>query len=121
MTDTKTLQTTIDQFLAERRESDGGYAPVEDGDLELLNDVIGLLVAAKWGKDPDGDRPIEYMIVNRTTHRMPYFQPVPYLKYNGTSAEIEAHARATFGNLETATREAALYMRLRNFDGSVRK
>jgi hypothetical protein len=58
--------------------SKGGYAKVSDADLEELEELVQTLIETRWGRDPDGDLPIEFTLVNRTTHeRLQYF-PVPY-------------------------------------------
>ena len=72
------LDALIDLFLAEHRESDGGYARITPGDLDLLHDIIRELIELKCDEDPDGDRPIEFTIVNRRTHEPMHYAPVPY-------------------------------------------
>jgi len=113
------VELLIRQFLAERRESDGGYAPVHLEDLFLLDHIISELVEEKWGSDPDGDRPIAWEIIDRNTHRMPPFLAIPHLSHE-TRDEIEAHMSALFWNLEIAMSELERFRKGRNFDGSRR-
>jgi len=68
----------VDAFLEERRESDGGWAPITHEDITLLNLVIRALVWAKCGADPDGDRPIEWKLIDRTRYGRDSFLPVRY-------------------------------------------
>lgn len=61
-----------------RIKSEGGYAPVDRESLFELDALISLLIKARWEGDEDGDLPIEYTLVNRTTHHRLHFRPVPY-------------------------------------------
>lgn len=72
------VEKALNKFLAERRISDGGYAPVTDEDMKQLDDLMYELVQAKCGADPDGDRPIECTLVNRKTHERLHYFPIPY-------------------------------------------
>ena len=74
----RVLDKLIDKFLAERRVSDGGWAPVTESDSYQLNAIIERLVRMKWTADPDGDRPIEWRIIDRTQFGRLQYAPVPY-------------------------------------------
>lgn len=65
-------------FLSERRESKGGWAEITDADVVSLNDIISVLVVAKCDRDPDGDFPIEWLVVNRLRFERLHFVPQPY-------------------------------------------
>lgn len=78
MTTKKLLNILIDEFLAVRRESDGGYAPVTEKDLEQLDTIIYKLIGMKWAMDPDGDLPIDFKIIDRTRFEPMHYDPVPY-------------------------------------------
>lgn len=72
------LQKALGSFLAERRESEGGWAKVTDKDIEQLRKLCRLLIEAKCEADPDGDYPIEVTVVNRRTHQGIPYDPMPY-------------------------------------------
>lgn len=99
------LTTAIDNFLAERRESDGGWAEVRPEDLNQLSDIIQMLVEEKFEPDPDDDHPVGWKLVDRTKTRMPYFQPVPYNHGVETVEEFIANLKPAFDNLEIAVSE----------------
>lgn len=72
------LDQLIDHFLEDHRESDGGYAKVTTDDIHLLYKIIRELIDIKCDRDPDGDFPIEFEIVNRRTHESMHYGQVPY-------------------------------------------
>jgi len=74
----KALNGLIDKFLAEKRVSDGGWAPVTEQDLRQLCSLMDRIIRMKWGKDPDGDLPIELEVVDRTRFQRMHYAPVPY-------------------------------------------
>ena len=59
------LNKKIDVFLKDKRESRGGWAEVMSEDMEQLDEIVGGLIDLKSQRDPDGDRTIEYALVNR--------------------------------------------------------
>ena len=75
---TPELNEMIAAFLAERRESDGGYAPVTRDDIRQLYDIIYKLIELKWENDPDGDGPMSAKLIDHTKGHMSYFQPIPH-------------------------------------------
>lgn len=81
-TTAKDLHKKIDAFLSKRRRSrgGGGWAEVEDKDIEDLREIAETLISLKCETDADGDYPIEIEITNRRTHMRSHFQPVPYDK-----------------------------------------
>lgn len=72
------LDNLIDHFLEDHRESDGGYAKITTEDIHLLYEIIRELIDIKCDRDPDGDLPIEFEIVNRRTHERMHYGQVPY-------------------------------------------
>ena len=74
----ETLDKLIDSFLAEKRVSGGGFALVTEQDYDQLNEIIDTLVALKWSPDPDGDRPINWKLIDRTKFEPMHYFPVPY-------------------------------------------
>jgi len=78
----------IKDFLKERRESDGGgWAPVTEEDMDLLHAVIYSLIEAKWGADADGDRPMQYQLIDRTKYWPSHYFPIPYGHKTGKREE----------------------------------
>lgn len=72
------IDCALSDLLSERRESRGGYAPITRQDMRDFARLIHHVIEAKWERDPDGDLPIEVVIVNRNTHYRMYYQRVPY-------------------------------------------
>lgn len=102
----KTLANEIDKFLEKRVESDGrGWAPVSKEDFRTLADIIGKLIEAKWGRDADGDLPVEFDLVNRTTHNRLHYRPMPYYWVSGNQDTLQEAIRMANVNLGLATSE----------------
>ena len=72
------LSSLIRCYLNERRESHGGYAEIEPQDITNLGYIVQKIVELKCEKDPDGDLPIEFVIVDRTKERKFHPVTVPY-------------------------------------------
>jgi len=95
------LDRLIDRFLAERRESDaGGWAPVTLADIERLHIILNKIIRMKWGADPDGDRPINWQLIDRTKFEPMHYDPVPY--------EHQVEGAAKFERLGIVMRNARL-------------
>lgn len=75
----KSLLIKIERFLSSRRKSSGGWAEVRVQDVNGLEAIIRELIKLKFEKDPDGDLPIEFKVIDRTWFEPMHFQPVPYL------------------------------------------
>lgn len=75
----KNLSNKIERFLGERRRSTVGLAEVKPEDVEELCVIIMALIEAKFERDPDGDLPVEFKLVDRTRFEPMHFEPVPYL------------------------------------------
>lgn len=103
------LADMINTFLKERRESDGGWAPVTEKDIDQLHEILGTLLTAKWGEDPDGDLPISVRVVDRTREHVPFFFPIPY------DDALKAFDY-TITNLAIATEQVEKYIRMARFD-----
>ena len=56
----------------------GGWPQVKPDDVVMLRQVILAVVMAKWGRDPDGDLPIETKVVDRTRYRSLTQAPLLY-------------------------------------------
>ena len=75
------LHELIDTYLDERRDSNGGWAKITHKDMADLHAIIQSIIDLKCEPDPDGDRPIEYALVDRQTHRFeidPWLLTMPY-------------------------------------------
>lgn len=97
---TDKIHALVDEFLAERRKTDGGWAEITPEDVRMLDRLVRLLVDAKCEKDTEGDWPIEWIIVNRRIERMPYFRPVPC-----SDSALEDKVSKILSNLYTAHAE----------------
>lgn len=73
------LVIKLERFLRERRRSSGGYAEVRPKDMDGLYKIFRELIELKFEKDPDGDLPVEFKLVDRTRFEPMHFEVVPYL------------------------------------------
>jgi len=97
------MDRKVEKFLQERRESDGGYAPVTIQDHTGLCEILELLVEMKWGPDPDGDFPVEVKITNRHAQERLQFQPLPYWHKAETELQKRQILQDAMYNLAMAT------------------
>jgi hypothetical protein len=74
----KKLQAKIEKFLADKKKSSGGWAPVDDGEIEELENIVYALIEAKYEKDPDGDLPVSAHLTDRTRFKLPVILPIPH-------------------------------------------
>jgi len=79
------IQMLIDNFLKEKRGSDGGWAKVTDEDISKLKNIVWKLIKEKCEPDPDGDYPIQYKIINRRKYERDHYLLIPYLEHNNSS------------------------------------
>jgi len=69
----------LKEFLSEHRESkDSGFAPVTEQDMQQLYELMHAIVTAKWSPDCDGDRPINFDIIDRTRFEPMHWAKTPY-------------------------------------------
>ncbi len=68
----------IERFLANYRESDGGYADITGGDVALLREIIQELIEAKCARDCSGHLPLQVKVINRKTHESIPYVAVPH-------------------------------------------
>ena len=106
---TSTLQTMIDKFLSGRRHSSGGWAEVRLEDIKALCDILSMLIKKKFAPDPDGDVPVEYLLVDRTRFERVSFEPVPYHHKAQSPGEKQEILDAHLFNLDVA-HEAVIRM-----------
>jgi hypothetical protein len=93
------VHNLVDQFLAKGRLSDGGYAPFTREDERLLHELLCALDEAKFQRDPDGDTPLNWVIINRTKYQPHHYVRVPY-----THENLDGAFRDSLLNLEMATK-----------------
>jgi hypothetical protein len=74
----KDLHDKLDDFLEQRRLSSGGWAEITSQDVVDLKHLISDVIEAKCEADPDGDRPINVIVVDRTRFEPMHFFPVEY-------------------------------------------
>ena len=74
----KKLQAQIENFLKDKKKSTGGWAPVDDDEIEALETIIGALISLKYEKDPDGDLPVSAHLTDRTRFKLPFILPIPH-------------------------------------------
>lgn len=98
--DRSKMEDLLEQFLKERRISKGGWAEVTDEDKTLLSSLLRELLLLKFELDPDGDLPVEYVLVDRTERQSLHYRSVPYFHKDSNGA-----FRVAFANVKTAVRE----------------
>lgn len=84
------LQKQIQNFLREKRNSEGGgWSPVTVDDYVQLHQIIGSLLELKWERDGGGDLPIEHHLIDRTKGFLPGLLPIlhPYWRDDDTVAD----------------------------------
>lgn len=80
----------MEQFLEERREvGKSGWAEITEDDIAKLDKVLTALIDAKCAPDADGDRPIEFRLIDRTREMMPSFQAMPFRRDVGEERFLE--------------------------------
>lgn len=111
----KKITKLLEDFLKHKSKSDGGYAPVADGDEQQLIAIFGEIIRAKYSIDPDGDLPIEAYIVNRHHFYNPHFSLPRYdHKLKGEQLDFEIEKRAL--NVQTASKLLSDILRNRRFE-----
>lgn len=104
------LQKLIDKFLLEPRKSKrGGWADITKYDVTLLREIIYELITLKCEKDADGDVPIEFIVINRRTHRRLSYLPLMYREQKTDDPDVVQivpfmdYLRSLMSNLRQAT------------------
>lgn len=95
----------ITDWAIDQKVSKGGYAPVELQEIHDLNYIILKLLELKYERDPDGDLPVDFELVDRTRHYNPFFNSFGQLEY-------PSNARNNEGIYDTAKLEEGLDTRL---------
>jgi hypothetical protein len=101
------LVKLIADFLVEKKESNGGYAPVETEEVHTLNVIITRLLEAKYERDPDGALPIDWVLVDRTREYHPFlhYSSMRYAHNLKTLGEFIYQLRDAEKNLAMAQNE----------------
>lgn len=94
------VYSLLDRFLEERRLSEGGWAPVSDEDKWALTQLLNELIRLKFQRDPDGDLPVQFKLIDRNVYRASAYRSVPYEHKDPVGA-----FRAAFTNLRIAIAE----------------
>ena len=97
------LLQRIHGWLNHVRLSEGGRAKITDDDVDELYDIIDGLIHLKCQKDPDGDLPIEFGLIDRTKFEPMHFRPVLYDFDVGTLEERFQILMGHWSNLSVAT------------------
>ena len=105
------LNVLIEDFLSERRKSDGGWAPVTESDFRQLCAIIDRILELKWGRDADGDLPIEYKIIDRKQFERMHYVPVPY-----QHKDAAEHLEAVIMNAQMATDALSATLRIIRYE-----
>ncbi len=106
-----TLLRRIDTFLAERSKASSGYAPVGEGDIDALHDIVNRLLELKYEGDMDGDLPVTVILADRTQFERPHVVMVPYSHQAPEAQQVERlleaarlHSSAAQVHAESANR-----------------
>ena len=105
----KKLMTKIDNFIKDKRKSNGGYAEVKEQDIKELNNIIEELINSKFEKDPDGDTPIDWKIIDRNKYENSYVLEVPY-----SHKDKDGHFQSLVSNLQYFSNRLESFCRRRN-------
>lgn len=81
----------------------GGWATVAENDIQKLGEIVRDLIACKYQTDADGDRPIDWQLIDRTKYEPSHFFPIPYTHRAKTAAEYERALDLAVGNVNVAT------------------
>ena len=80
----KSLNNKIDKLLKKKVKSHGTWGEVTTPDLEDLCEIFDGLIRLKYQCDADGDFPVDFMLIDRSTCEPLHFTPLPYPpKYQG--------------------------------------
>lgn len=109
------LLERIHSWLDQERQSTGGWAEITDDDISELWHIIDELIHLKCQKDPDGDVPIEFTLVDRTKYERMHFHAVPYDREVGTEQERFDVVRGHWANASIATNRLDQAMRMYEF------
>lgn len=98
------LQRKVEEFVEAQVPASpgGGWAPVAEGDIAKLAEIVRELVACKYQTDADGDHPVEFQLIDRTRFERPHYFLVPYTYKVKTAAEYESAISNVVSNVAIA-------------------
>lgn len=112
------LLTKLSAFLAERKQSGDGWAPVAPEEVEALYEIVEELITLKYGKDADGDLPVRVKLVDRTRYDPDHFFAIPNsMRFKTSDEYLDAldlaagNAKMAVDKLDILTRCAKDYRR----------
>jgi hypothetical protein len=85
--DREHLHARMSSWLNNVRMSTGGWAEITEDDVDELWYLVDGLIHLKCDSDPDGDVPIDFLLVDRTKNERMCFRPVPYGNDEDTEEE----------------------------------
>ena len=104
MADKEFVMAELDKFLSSPKPtvSSSGWPNIKSCDFIALYELFYAIVDAKWGTDCDGDSPVQVRVVDRNTHKLMHYQPVPYQDFCADNFASDKVLRAVALNSELA-------------------
>lgn len=102
----------VAKFAEERRESDGGWAPVTEDDMDQLRYIIDALLLLKFAEAPTVICQSTTFLVDRTKYEPMHYEPLPYK----TEASFVERLNIAMMNAEIAQDRARQIVRLYIYD-----
>jgi hypothetical protein len=99
----------LDKFCANPSLSEGGFAPVADGDLNVLSNLIYTIIQSKY----EEDLPINFKLVDRTKYQYMHYEPIPYRHLAKTEKDREKIFDSLMFNLNIAYGEIDNYLKIK--------
>jgi hypothetical protein len=90
------------KFFEVKKESTGGWAPVENDEVATLADIFNDIIHNKYEMDPDGDVPINFRLIDRTKYEPMHYYPLRYSHHAKTLEELVDIAEEAEYNLSIA-------------------
>lgn len=110
----KKLENMINSFLETRKKNDGtGWPEVTKKEMSDLGKIINLITELKYEKDCDGDKVIEFILINRTRQNSIPYYPLPYSHEIKTMKEFDDSFDLAHLNFDMAKTEFDFYCRTR--------
>ncbi len=110
------LIAKLRDFLSERSVSSGGWAPVGEKDMVNFREIVGMIVSLKYAKDPDGDLPVQVILVDRTKFEGVGAFPIRYSSRATTEEEMFDILRTLSLNASMAVARLEIHVKIMNFD-----
>ena len=117
-----TIQEILERvtaFLADRKESDGGWPEVTNEELLEMRGIFEVIINAKFEPDDGGDSAVHVRLLDRTRFQFDQFYPIRhYQDAEGAViplAELIENARRADMNLEMAATQVRRHVKLIGF------